>query len=135
MSHRYLARGASLYGSAEYARITLHKVALCRHYGIPIMAKTLLTSAKERGRSTRIELLADNEGLALLRSGSPYAQRIEAIATAHGNIKLLACETETDYAAREEGSEPELIPDAQRIDDALTEISERLNQGWTYVRH
>jgi len=36
-----------VYGSAEYTRATLHKIALCRHYGIPVIAKTLNTAGKE----------------------------------------------------------------------------------------
>jgi trimethylamine--corrinoid protein Co-methyltransferase len=45
-----------VYGSAEYARITLHKIALCRYYDIPIMAKTLLTAAKEPDAQAAFEI-------------------------------------------------------------------------------
>jgi trimethylamine--corrinoid protein Co-methyltransferase len=45
-----------VYGSAEYARITLHKIALCRYYGIPVMAKTLLTAAKEPDAQAAFEI-------------------------------------------------------------------------------
>ena len=36
-----------VYGSVEYIQHSLHQIALCRHYGIPIIIKSLLTSAKE----------------------------------------------------------------------------------------
>jgi trimethylamine--corrinoid protein Co-methyltransferase len=36
-----------VYGSVEYIQHSLHQMALCRHYGIPIIIKSLLTSAKE----------------------------------------------------------------------------------------
>jgi trimethylamine--corrinoid protein Co-methyltransferase len=36
-----------VYGSAEYTRATLHKIALCNYYGIPVIAKSLNTGAKE----------------------------------------------------------------------------------------
>jgi trimethylamine--corrinoid protein Co-methyltransferase len=36
-----------VYGSAEYTRATLHKIALCSHYGIPVIAKSLNTAGKE----------------------------------------------------------------------------------------
>jgi trimethylamine--corrinoid protein Co-methyltransferase len=36
-----------VYGSAEYTRATLHKMALCKYYGIPVIAKSLNTAAKE----------------------------------------------------------------------------------------
>jgi len=45
-----------VYGSAEYARITLHKIALCKYYNIPVMAKTLLTAAKEPDAQAAFEI-------------------------------------------------------------------------------
>jgi trimethylamine--corrinoid protein Co-methyltransferase len=36
-----------VYGSVEYIQHSLHQIALCRHYGIPIIVKSLLTTAKE----------------------------------------------------------------------------------------
>ncbi len=36
-----------VYGSVEYIQHSLHQMALCRHYDIPIIIKSLLTSAKE----------------------------------------------------------------------------------------
>jgi trimethylamine--corrinoid protein Co-methyltransferase len=45
-----------VYGSAEYARITLHKIALCKYYNIPIIAKTLLTAAKEPDAQAAFEI-------------------------------------------------------------------------------
>ena len=36
-----------VYGSAEYTRATLHKIALCNYYNIPVIAKSLNTAGKE----------------------------------------------------------------------------------------
>lgn len=36
-----------VYGSVEYIQHSLHQIALCKHYGIPIIVKSLLTTAKE----------------------------------------------------------------------------------------
>jgi trimethylamine--corrinoid protein Co-methyltransferase len=36
-----------VYGSVEYIQHSLHQLALCRRYGIPIIVKSLLTTAKE----------------------------------------------------------------------------------------
>lgn len=36
-----------VYGSVEYIQHSLHQIALCRQYGIPIIIKSLLTSSKE----------------------------------------------------------------------------------------
>lgn len=36
-----------VYGSAEYTRATLHKIALCKYYNIPVIAKSLNTAGKQ----------------------------------------------------------------------------------------
>ncbi len=45
-----------VYGSAEYTRATLHKISLCRHYGIPVIAKTLNTAGKEPDAQAAFEI-------------------------------------------------------------------------------
>ncbi len=45
-----------VYGSAEYARVTLNKISLCNHYNIPLMAKTLLTAAIEPDAQAAFEI-------------------------------------------------------------------------------
>jgi len=63
-----------VYGSAEYTRTTLHKLSLCRHYGIPLVAKSLNPAGKlpdgqaafENGVHTLIAALA---GARVFRTG------------------------------------------------------------------
>lgn len=63
-----------VYGSAEYTRMTLHKLALCRYYGIPLVAKSLNPAGKlpdgqaafENGVHTLIAALA---GARVFRTG------------------------------------------------------------------
>jgi len=45
-----------VYGSAEYTRATLHKIALCNYYNIPIIAKSLLTASKEPDAQAAFEI-------------------------------------------------------------------------------
>jgi trimethylamine--corrinoid protein Co-methyltransferase len=45
-----------VYGSAEYTRATLHKIALCRHYGIPVIAKALNTAGREPDAQAAFEI-------------------------------------------------------------------------------
>jgi trimethylamine--corrinoid protein Co-methyltransferase len=45
-----------VYGSAEYTRVTLHKIALCRRYGIPVIAKTLNTAGREPDAQAAFEI-------------------------------------------------------------------------------
>jgi len=45
-----------VYGSAEYTRATLHKIALCRYYGIPVIAKSLNTAGKQPDAQAAFEV-------------------------------------------------------------------------------
>jgi len=63
-----------VYGSAEYIRHTLHQIALCKYYDIPIMTKTLLTSSKEPDAHAAFEigvhtLIAALDGARAFRCG------------------------------------------------------------------
>jgi len=63
-----------VYGSAEYTRTTLHKVALCNHYGIPTIAKALNTAGKEPDAQAAFEvgahaLIAALAGVRAFRTG------------------------------------------------------------------
>ncbi len=45
-----------VYGSAEYTRATLHKIALCNYYNIPVIAKSLNTAGKEPDAQAAFEV-------------------------------------------------------------------------------
>jgi len=45
-----------VYGSAEYIRATLHKIALCNYYNIPVIAKSLNTAGKEPDAQAAFEV-------------------------------------------------------------------------------
>lgn len=45
-----------VYGSVEYLYHTLYQIPLCRYYGVPIMAKTLLTASKEPDAQAAAEM-------------------------------------------------------------------------------
>jgi len=45
-----------VYGSAEYTRATLHKIALCNYYNIPVIAKAFNTAGKEPDAQASAEI-------------------------------------------------------------------------------
>jgi trimethylamine--corrinoid protein Co-methyltransferase len=45
-----------VYGSPEYIRATLHKIALCNYYNIPVIAKSLNTAGKEPDAQAAFEV-------------------------------------------------------------------------------
>lgn len=82
----------------------------------------------------QLEVLANADGLGLLREGSPYAKRIHDIAREHGNVSFKACGFAMEHSRLKEGNEVKLIPEAQRVDAGLEQILRRLKDGWMYVR-
>lgn len=63
-----------VYGSAEYTRATLHKIALCNYYNIPVIAKSLNTAGKEPDAQAAFEngvhtLIAALAGARAFRTG------------------------------------------------------------------
>ncbi len=94
----------------------------------------VLRASRVRGDSVQIELIANAEGLGLLREGSLYAGRIRSLAERYDNVSFLACGIAMESARLSEHSEVKLIPEARRVPAALEQILTRLKHGWTYVR-
>lgn len=96
-------------------------------------AEALLRNAQQTHSELRVEIVANSEGLNILRKGSPYAGEISMLSKHYHNVKFLACGIAKKTAALKEGKPIELLPEAKDIPAALDEILSRLKQGWTYV--
>ena len=95
----------------------------------------ILLKSKQQHQPLQVEVVANAEGLALLRDDSPYGKRIEAIANRYDNIAFLACGIAMQTARLSEGiDEVKLLPQAHQVDAALEQILRRLKAGWAYVR-
>lgn len=94
----------------------------------------LLREGRAHGSPLQVEIIANAEGLGLLRRGSPYAGRIGSLAEAYDNVSFLACGIAMENARLSENTDVQLLPQARRISAALEQILTRLKQGWTYVR-
>lgn len=97
-------------------------------------AEQLLTNAERSGKDLQVEVLANAEGLGMLRDKSPYAQRINQLANQHGNVTFRACGFAIQHAQLKEGHNVKLLPEAKPVDAALEEILRKLKSGWLYVR-
>ncbi|WP_126454305.1 hypothetical protein [Sulfuriflexus mobilis] len=97
-------------------------------------AEQLLTERESHHRPINLEIVANAEGIAMLREGSPYQGRIRSIVTEHQNVAFYACGHAMENAHLKEGKEIELIPEAQRVNAALEQIIKRLKLGWAYIR-
>lgn len=81
-----------------------------------------------------LEIVANANGLNILRLNSPYSTRIESIAAKYTNVLFLACGIAKQNARLIEGRDIQLIPQAQDIPAALDQILRRIRDGWIYVR-
>jgi len=97
-------------------------------------AEYLLQSSKETDGNIQLEIVANVEGLGVLRLGSPYSERIRQLSTKYNNISFKACGIAKKVAALKEGKVIELLPQAEDIPAALDQILLRISQGWTYVK-
>lgn len=97
-------------------------------------AMELLDKSRAENATLHLEIVANAEGLNILRQGSPYAQEISALSRKFDNVQFLACGIAKKTAALKEGKPIKLLPVAKDIPAALDEILRRLQDGWTYVR-
>jgi len=97
-------------------------------------AELLLETARRENTPLQLEIVANVEGLNILRKGSPYANEISALSNQFANVKFLACGIAKKTAELKEGKPIELLPEAIDIPAALDQILNRLKDGWTYVK-
>lgn len=90
-------------------------------------------SRADAGR-IQVEVVANAEGLGVLRQGSPYAERIRALVSRHDNLRFSACANTKHLAHLQEGKEISLLPEAHEVPNALDQIVKRLKDGWLYVK-
>lgn len=97
-------------------------------------AERILTEARQRNGKLQVEVLANSNGLNLLRVGSsPYATRIAQLTRTHDNLRFVVCSQTVARFTREEGKVV-LLPEAEIAHTAIGEVVERLQQGWTYTK-
>lgn len=97
-------------------------------------AEQLLVDYRDHPERVQLEVVANSEGIALLRQdASPYAERIRRMAQQFNNISFLAC-SRTIEKLHMRGIDVHLIPEARVIPGALEAIVDRLQQGWVYIR-
>lgn len=94
----------------------------------------LLRERRNSKHPVELEVVANSEGIAMLRAGSPYQERISSIVTEHQNVAFYACGHAMENASLKEGKNVQLIPEANKVGAALEQILKRLKLGWAYIR-
>jgi intracellular sulfur oxidation DsrE/DsrF family protein len=97
-------------------------------------SESLLATADQGNREIRVEIIANESGVNMLRDGvSHYAARIAEMQTKYPNLSLVAC-TQTLNKLKKKGIEVRLLPNIRSVSSAVEEIKRRLEEGWDYVR-
>ncbi|WP_455208499.1 hypothetical protein [Kaarinaea lacus] len=94
----------------------------------------LLQVSASQGKPIEVEVVANSDGLNILRRESPYADRIKVMTAKYNNVSFMACGIAKHNAELREGKHIALIPEAKDIPAAMERILQRVTGGWAYVR-
>jgi uncharacterized protein len=89
----------------------------------------------DKGDEVEIEIVAFNAGLNMLRADkSPVLTRLKSFKQGMPNVSFMACQNTLDSMARNEGKEPPLVDNAERVPAGVVTLIELQEKGWTIVR-
>ena len=119
-----------------------HKLALQISDNDPAKMNAVLNVAanvskyySDKGEEVDIQIVAFNAGLHMLREDtSPVKPRLKSFKQGMPNVSFMACENTLDAMARNEGKEPPLVENAERVKAGVVTLIELGEKGWTIVR-
>ncbi len=120
----------------DETRIVMHLKAreMARTGEVLDELEAVLEAFRQEGRPIRIELVAQGEGLELVREGfSQYAERIQDLAGRYDNLTFVACQNSIERISREQGVEVHLLPQVVITSSGVSHIAQRQAQGWAYI--
>jgi intracellular sulfur oxidation DsrE/DsrF family protein len=89
----------------------------------------------DKGDEVEIEIVAFNAGLNMLRADkSPVLTRLKSFKQGMPNVAFMACQNTLDAMTRNEGKEPPLVDNAERVPAGVVTLIELQEKGWTIVR-
>lgn len=95
----------------------------------------VLGNYEQQGLPLRVEVVANNQGLYMLRQGlSKHADRISSLSRAYPNLTFVACENTIRRLRVENGIEVVLIPQAEMTESGISHVAKRQQEGWAYIR-
>ena len=89
----------------------------------------------DKGEEVEVEIVAFNAGLNMLRQDkSPVLTRLKSFKQGMPNVAFKACENTLESMTRNEGKEPPLVENAERVPAGVVTLMELAEKGWTIVR-
>lgn len=96
--------------------------------------ESLLQGARAKGLPVKLEVVANDDGLTLLRSqSSPYPERTEQLIQAYDNLTIMACANALNQL-KQQGVDTRLLPHVTTTKSALERVVDRLQEGWLYIK-
>jgi len=119
-----------------------HKLALQISDNDPAKMNAVLNVAanvskyySDKGEEIDIQIVAFNAGLHMLREDtSPVKPRLQSFKQGMPNVSFMACENTLEAMTRNEGKEPPLVENAERVKAGVVTLIELGEKGWTIVR-
>ena len=79
--------------------------------------------------NTEIEVVAHGKGLSLLKTTTPFKDRVTAIAAT--GPKFVSCE---NAMRRQQLKKEDLLPAAGTVDSGVAEVVRKQESGWSYIK-
>jgi intracellular sulfur oxidation DsrE/DsrF family protein len=119
-----------------------HKLALQISDNDPVKMNAVLNVAanvskyySDKGEEVAIQIVAFNAGLHMLREDtSPVKPRLKSFKQGMPNVSFMACENTLEAMTRNEGKEPQLVENAERVKAGVVTLIELGEKGWTIIR-
>ncbi|MHA1598799.1 MAG: DsrE family protein [Alphaproteobacteria bacterium] len=90
---------------------------------------------KDKGEEVIVEIVAYGPGLNMFVKGkSPVAKRIDSFKQNFDNISFKACGNTMKKMAKKSGKPVKLFSNIDTVPAGVVHLSERQEQGWTYIR-
>ena len=97
-------------------------------------AEQMLMSYKQKNKDLRLEIIANDGGLNLMRTGvSSFQPRIQNLKSKYNNVEFLAC-AKAIKRLQETGVDVELLPEVKVAPSALGQIIQRMQENWHYIK-
>jgi intracellular sulfur oxidation DsrE/DsrF family protein len=87
----------------------------------------------KRNRHLQLEIVANADGVRMLGTGSPYANRIASLSGTYKNVSFKACGIAMQAVKLKQGKDMTLLPEVEKVPAALDQILKRLKGGWVYI--
>lgn len=90
---------------------------------------------KNAGEEVNIEIVAYGPGLMMLVDGkSPVQKRINSFEQNFDNISFKACGNTHKKMSKKTGKNIKLVTQAQMVQAGVVHLTQRQEEGWTYIR-